>query len=223
MRQCREHSNIRTLLIVKELVFEKISAEVSQVKYNEYVMAQLPMVPGNLLRDSAYFADYSSTSIINNQIMTVLNVESPISQDALCRRVLSAWDISKIGSRINRRFLQLFANLKLNYTGSGEDVFYWRTYMDPRSYDDFRVPSSDEKTRRSMEHIPPEEIASAIKAILTRQIGLMQADLEREVSRIFGFARCTESMQHCIRAGLKIAIQKGWAVIDGDRVNAAGM
>jgi len=110
--------------------------------------------------------------------------------------------------------------MQLRYTSAGKSVFYWKTGVDNQLYDSFRLPTSDERTRRNLEHIAPEEIASAIRYILTQQIGMLTEDLEREVSRIFGFARCTEAMQGHIRVGLRVAIERDWAVVDGNRVTA---
>ena len=133
-------------------------------------------------------------------------------------RVLEAWGISRMGSKISRRFDDLFLKMRLKKTKSGTATFFWTAVMDPRQYYDFRIPSSDEKTRRNLDHIPPEEIASSVKYILSQQIGLSKDDLERETSRIFGFARCTEAMQKCIRAGIEAAVKKEWAIIDGNRI-----
>jgi hypothetical protein len=108
--------------------------------------------------------------------------------------------------------------MRLKTTKLGNATFLWKAETEPEQYYYFRIPSSDDRTRRNLEHIPPEEIASAVKYILGRQIGLSKDDLEREVSRIFGFARCTEAMQKCIRAGIKVAVNNKWAIVDGNRV-----
>ena len=110
--------------------------------------------------------------------------------------------------------------MHLKSTQWGDAIFFWNSETDPQRYEDFRVPSPDDKSRRNLEHIPPEETAAAIKFILSQQIGLAKEDLERELSRIFGFARCTEAMQKHIMTGIKIAINRKWATVDGNRVNA---
>jgi hypothetical protein len=199
--------------------FEKMEDSASSVAPKQYSIAQLAPVQGRE-GDFDYFADFASTYVTKGQISAVLAAEAPISRELLCKRVLEAWGISRVGSRIGKRFDHLFLSMYLKNTKLGDAIFYWKDEVDPNQYDEFRVPSKDDKTRRNLENIPPEEIASAAKYILNQQIGLLKEDLEREISRIFGFARCTEAMQKCIRAGIEIAIKRQWAVKDGDRVNA---
>jgi hypothetical protein len=199
--------------------FEKLSNCATEDVLDEYFPARLPIVVG-FFGNYEYFASYESTRIIMGQIEAVLNIESPVNRDVMCKRVLEAWGISRMGSRIKRRFDQLFSVMQLRYTSAGKSIFYWKIGVDNQLYDSFRLPTSDERTRRNLEHIAPEEIASAIRYILTQQIGMLTEDLEREVSRIFGFARCTEAMQGHIRAGLRVAIERNWAVVDGNRVTA---
>ena len=199
--------------------FEKIEDTALDELLNFYELAQLSQV-AEFYGDYDYFSSYESTNIIIRQIESVLDVEAPINKEVLCRRVLGAWGISRIGARIGRRFDDLFSLMRLKTTKLGNATFLWKAGTEPEQYNEFRMPSSDDKTRRNLEHISPEEIASTVKHILNQQIGLLKEDLEREVSRIFGFARCTEAMQKCISAGIEIAVRKKWAISEGDRICA---
>lgn len=201
------------------LVFEKLESNVIDENLKCYEPVQLPLALG-YLGNSEFFASYESGGIIKQQIEAVLAAEAPISRDMLCKRVLEAWGISRVGARISRRFDGLFSAMHIKSTTSSDSIFYWNLESDPQQYDDFRIPSTNDKDRRNLEHIPPEEIASAVKYILNQQIGLLTEDLEREVSRIFGFARYTEAMQKCIKAGIEIAMKRKWAIIDGNRVSS---
>jgi hypothetical protein len=207
------------IIVTQTISYEKMDNTVSNETLNFYFPAVITAIASNS-GNADYFASYESTFIIKRQIAAVLEAEAPVSREVLCKRVLEAWGISRMGARISRRFDELFSALRVKSTSIENTVFYWRPGVEPLSYDDFRVPSSDEKSRRGLEQIPPEEIASAVKYILNQQIGLLMEDLDREISRIFGFARCTESMQKSIRAGVDIAIKKKWATIDGKRVNS---
>ncbi|MCL1895585.1 MAG: DUF3320 domain-containing protein [Clostridiales bacterium] len=200
--------------------FEKMEHDVFAEALETYEPAHLEKVRGYQANPD-YFAGYESTNKIKRQIETVLEAEAPVCREVLCKRVLEAWGIARMGSRINRRFEGLFSMMQLKSTKEGDAVFYWKKKMDPGKYESFRVPSKGNEDRRSLEHIPPQEIAAAVKYILGQQIGLPRDDLEREVSRIFGFARCTEAMQERIREGIKIAVEKKWAIDDGARIIAA--
>ena len=207
-------------IAAQSLAFEKIEEDTSCDASQLYQPAQLPLVK-EYLGNSEFFAGYESTLILRQQIEAVLAAEAPIHRELLCKRVLEAWGISRMGARISRRFDALFSQMHLKNTKWEEAIFFWNADDNPQQYDEFRMPSTGDKARRDLEYIPPEEIAVLVKYILNQQIGLEKEDLEREVSKKLGFARCTEAMQKCIMAGIKIAVNRKWAAVDGNRVNAS--
>ena len=199
-------------------IFETISENTSSASLKKYTPAVLPLVQ-EAYGDSEYFLQYKSTAAIKSQIEEILSKEAPISHELLCKRVLSAWGISRRGARINKRLDEVISLLNINKTMSGEIAFYWRDDTDPHTYDEFRVPSNDEASRRNMEDIVPEEIASAVKHIVKQQFGLAIEDLQREVAKIFGFARCTANMTIFVQMGIKLAVDKNWIILNGGRVS----
>ncbi len=152
------------------------------------------------------------------QINEVLAKEAPISRNALCKRILSAWGIARMGARLERRFDQLFAMQGLQQTISSGNVFYWNEEQHSSAYELFRVPS-DDATRRNMEDISAEEISNAVKSILKDQVSLLSEDLIKEVYKLFGFARSSSSMEEIIGAGISTAIDREYVLRDAtDRV-----
>ena len=212
-----KESSVAIPVVTMPIAFEKTDDTMPDDVFKFYTTAQIPLMTSNF-GNSDFFAGYESTGIIKQQIETVLSVEAPISREILCKRVLEAWGISRMGARINRRFDELFSSMHLEVATAENVTFLWNSFVESCQYNDFRVPSSDPKSRRNLEHIAPEEIAAAIKHILDKQISLEKDDLDREISRVFGFARCTEAMQKCINAGIKIAADRKWAKVDGSRV-----
>jgi len=185
------------------------------VELKKYTVAEVP--PANFYGENVEaFLGYSSSAYIMSQIESIMNTEAPISRDVLCKRILDSWGISRRGSRINERFDRLFANMGLTKTACGDAVFYWGDGIAPSIYDEFRVPSADTKTRRNIEHIAPEEIASAAKHIMKMNAGMNVDDLAREVARIFGFARYTENMIAPIRLGIDVANKRNWLLLGND-------
>lgn len=152
-------------------------------------------------------------SAIYSQIKHVLEIEAPISKSLLCKRILSAWGITRMGPRLDKRFEELFDNLKLSRTLTNNYIFYWKEGQLPEEYSLFRVPDS-EGNRRNMEDISSEEVANAISHILRSQISLSKADLVREVFRLFGFTRTGSSIEESISAGIFAAEKRGFVTID---------
>jgi len=202
------------------LAFERIDEPTVEDVFEQYQVTQIPAVV-KYAGNSEYFSGSESTALLRQQIEAVLQVEAPVHRDVLCRRVLEAWGITRMGARISRRFDSLFSAMHIKSTKQEGAVFFWRAEMDTQQYDVFRVPSAEDPSRRNLEHIPAEEIAAAIRFILHQQIGMVKEDLDREVSRAFGFARCTEAMQKYIMAGLEVAVSREWATVEENRVNVA--
>jgi len=70
--------------------FEKLSNCATEEVLDEYFPARLPIVAG-FFGNYEYFASYESTRVIMGQIEAVLNIESPVNRDVMCKRVLEAW------------------------------------------------------------------------------------------------------------------------------------
>jgi hypothetical protein len=78
---------------------------------------------------------------ILRQIQTVLEAEAPISRSLLCKRVLNSWGISRLGSRIDAYFNELFNKIE-HYPKRGHgSFFFWRSEEQMISNDTFRPVS----------------------------------------------------------------------------------
>lgn len=111
------------------------------------------------------FCSTINNKVILEQIEKILQVEAPISRNLLCKRVLSAWGISRMGSRLERRFEELFSIIDPTTTNSNDLTFYWNKEQVPSQFKLFRVPS-DEASRRNMEDICAEETSNAVRYVL---------------------------------------------------------
>lgn len=155
-------------------------------------------------------------STVSIDVVSILRKEAPISREMLIRRVLAAWSVTRIGSRIDAYFNKLFSQMSLKFTVSGKH-FYWFENQAPETYQFYRVPVND-TDKRDASDIPPEEISNAIREILDNQISLNRIDLIRETAHIFGFSRIGGNVESSMLAGIEKAVQRGFAKIEGDRV-----
>jgi len=149
---------------------------------------------------------------VMRQINHIIAIEAPISRDRLCRKVLSGWGISRIGSRIDAYFNMLFSQLNLKYTGSGNDRYFWTSEQVPSEYMNYRIFASNAAD------IAPEEVSVAVKEILEQQISLSKEDLVKETSQLFGFGRLGTIVEASMLRGIDTAIIRGFAKNDGDRI-----
>lgn len=196
--------------------YERVSED-EMNSLTEYQIAVLQKVTANY-SDSEVFADLSSKELIRSQILRVVEAEAPISRELLFRRILEAWGISRIGARIERTFDGILETMNLIRTVSRNRVFYWKNDMDINDFTDFRIPSNDEKTKRSIDDISTEEISAAIKYVLKTQFSMKEEDLIRETAALLGFSRCTASVQSAVSYAVAYTIQMGFAVNNGEKI-----
>ena len=82
-----------------------------------------------------------------------------------------------MGARLERRLDEILAAGRFKKTKSHQAIFYWDKEQQPESYELFRIPNGD-GMRRDMEDIPAEEIANAVRYILTNQFSLRRKTCE---------------------------------------------
>jgi Protein of unknown function (DUF4011)/REase_MTES_1575/AAA domain/Protein of unknown function (DUF3320) len=191
-----------------EKLAAKVIVSLANPYQKEYVMTQLQF---ETMSSDEFFLSGNTTKI-KEKILQVINCEAPISKNLLCKRVLQSFGIGRMGSRIERRFGELFHQLTLSTT-TGGNAFFWKQGISAESIRAYRV-SSNEADRRNAEDLPPEETAYAVKEVLSNQIGLPREDLIRETARILGYQRIGKAVEPAMNLGIEIAIKRGWAAID---------
>jgi hypothetical protein len=154
---------------------------------------------------------------IKAQLFNVLQAEAPISKNLLSKRVLAAWGISRMGARISTHFDGFFTQMNMAQTGQGQNTFFWNNEQRPDNYKIYRIPLNDMQ-KRDADDLPAEEIANAVKDILTNQISLAKTDLVRETAKIFGFARIGTNVELAMLAGISKAVELHYALIEDGRI-----
>ncbi|GAA4309086.1 DUF3320 domain-containing protein [Compostibacter hankyongensis] len=183
--------------------------------YSVYKPAELPVMTQVTYED---LLAYGSTQTLMQQIRQVIDIEAPVMQTLLCRRVLAAWGVSRLGARIQSRFEQVFSAMQLNTTQDQDgNTCFWKDGQIPGAYTDFRVPGS-EAERRNAEDLPAPEVANAVQEILTTQISMPEDDLVRETAKLFQYGRVGGNVETAMRRGIREAIQRGKVKLENGRV-----
>ena len=162
------------------------------------------------------FYDSENNELILSQAEQILEIEGPISEDNLCRRLMGAWGIQRLSARVEARFQEIRAlGAWVRTTGMGV-TYYWAKGMNPRQYTGFRVPPSEqgEELRRDLDDIAPEELAAAVRFLLEQQVSLPRSDLVREICRLFGFARTSPAIEEKVMLGVKKAVDLGYVTLE---------
>ncbi len=161
------------------------------------------------------FYESFATAKIRSLCEKIIEAEAPVSTEALVKKVIGAFGITRMTAKAEKRVTDILSVLPV----TDKDGFLWKNDVLADSFSIYRIPQNDDD-KRSMDEIPPEEIANAVKFILDNQISMTKADLIRETARIFGFSRIGGVIETASESGIALAVSKGFAKIEGERVSA---
>ena len=130
------------------------------------------------------------------QIRQIVNTEAPVHKEYVVRKVIAAWGISRVGSKISAYLDSLFAELAYPTMVYDDDCFFWLPEQNPATHATYR------SFHNQPNYIPPEEIAVAAQEVLRQQGSLPHDDLLREVAHLLGFSRLTPSVVTALERGV---------------------
>lgn len=148
------------------------------------------------------FYEYGSRQIIRNQMNEIIETESPIYKSLMQKRVADAWGFKRIGGQISDILDSCLAD-DFIFTKHGEEKVYWKKNAKPDQFFDFRVPAEGDE-KRSISQIPPEELASAMREILSDFHSCEKDVLYRETLKLFGLSFLTEKARKYLDCGMHL-------------------
>lgn len=173
-----------------------------------------PTILRPVIFSSDTFFSPEHNNLIKKQLEKVILHEAPISKSLLCKRILSAWGISRLGQRCDSRIETLLNDNNYYRTEYDGLIFIWFSKEQCCEYKTYRLSSTSE---RDAVDLPPNEVANAMKKILTDEISLPTTDLIRLGAHTFGFARSGTNVEAAMLRGLKMAIGNGYAKAENGR------
>lgn len=159
-----------------------------------------------------------SDKLIMAQMQDVMMTEAPISRSLFRRRIVSAWGITRITSRIEAHLDELVTKCGIKAIGNGSAIFYWRSDMNPLEYKDFRTPKNTAE-RRGIEDIPVQETANAVMSVLNAQMSMSRSDLVKQVYRLYGFTRTSEYIEQAVDDAVLLLCERGMIKTEGGKVS----
>lgn len=164
------------------------------------------------------FYEAASVPDLRTQILSIVNVEGPVADFIVFKRIARAWGLSRTGRRIEELLSGLVPG-HITHTSDGTK-FYWPEGSDPSSWDVFRAPSDDAESKRLIEEICIEELGNLAHFVLSEHGSTSNKDLTRSVCRLLGIARTTAEAEERIgralihgRAGERIRVENGIAMV----------
>ena len=177
-------------LIVEEPSIDRLK------KYQAANLPQSSCPPEDFITHSR-----SHDANVERRVNTVLQVESPICESLLTRKIVQSFGIARVGNRIQAYMNKIYKRMHLTSTFSDGERVYWKNGQTPESYTDFRV--NTEKVKRDAKEVPVEEAVNAVVKAIENQFSLSHEDLVKESAKLMGFNR----VGNAVYARFELAVQ----------------
>jgi very-short-patch-repair endonuclease len=165
--------------VIDHLIVSKVQpagssdANVKNYGFGHYKVAQLQ-------KEQYRYAGHINFA---NAVTDIIDIESPIHFDLLCKRIAPLADYEKATKRV-RKVVADSIDKSIDQIDQRHD-FLWK--KDEKTAN-VRIPSEDSVIRK-IEYIAPEEISVAMSTIISSSYGITEEGLYTETRRIFGFNR----------------------------------
>lgn len=148
---------------------------------------------------------------IRSRMLAVIDIESPITEELLCKRVLQSFSLSKLGCRLEEHFRPIIESLPARHTeAEGESVF-WK---DEAEISYFRTSTSE---LRYSYQIPIEEAVNAIlKALEETDRKLTKSELIQAFSDNFDYQKKGSQIQLLFKKALAQGVKSGKIKVSGN-------
>ncbi len=206
------------------VIEEKKEEKPAEPEEAEEQEVQIPAMPENAVVYESYnpsvmgkaedFYEAKSNTKIRRICEAVIGTEAPVSMDTVIKKVISAFDITRVTAKAEERVTEILADLPI----TDYDGFLWQDSALPDSYTIYRVPAEGDE-KRSMDEIPPQEIANAVREIIKSQISMTSEDLVRVTAAVFGYNRMGTAARAATEKGIAYAMTKGFITEENGRVS----
>lgn len=156
--------------------------------------------------------EYHNRAILKQQFQKLVETEAPISKSLLFKKVMTAWNVSRAGSKLSQYFEEILADLNLTQTHHHQ-TFYW-----PDDHFELEFYRSNDIERRNMEDIAPEEILIALEEVITNNLSIEEDELLRYLARTFGFAKVGNQIERQLRYSIDFAIKNELVKRENNRI-----
>ena len=178
-------------------------------KQKPYLAHTLSKIPG-AGNDAIYEAQYRQRLV--QQVQMLVAMEAPISKNWLYRKILQAWNISRVGTKLEAYLQEIITEMDLTTTRHHQP-FYWTAPV--AEMDHYR---SNETEKRNIEDIAPEEIVVALEEVVAYNLSIDEEELVRYLCRSFGFSKVGKQIDSLLRYAIDMAEKEGKIIREDGRV-----
>ena len=154
-----------------------------------------------------FFYDPSAQELIRKQMREVIQCEGPVYETVLKKRVVKVWGFNRMGEQIHHILNECLPK-DWKTTKIGDVRVFWAMGQCAENYLDYRI-SQDNSSRRTIDEIPPEELANAMLEVLMDFNSCQQDTLYRETVKLFGFSAVTAKARKYLDFGMEALKKSG--------------
>ena len=167
---------------ISEVVEPDICVDVPYVEFDE--LTRTNKAPHEL---SAYE--------LSKIIRKIVDLEAPIHQEEIARRLARSFGLEKAGNRIQSATLDALIRHQF-FAHKGE---FWITDAPVKRQVRIRT-NVKSRTLLNAGYLPPEEILLALSYVVKQSVQIDTAELIQQCSRLFGFQRCGPELKEVINS-----------------------
>lgn len=154
-----------------------------------------------------------SKAKVQKQLKTIIGIEQPITNTLLYKRIVRAWGLSRVTTRIQSMVDELLQEVYADSLVVDNIRTYWTSKAASEGYDYYRVDS-----KRTIQEIPLVEVMNATLYVIEQQVSLPKEDLKHIVAVQLGFSRKGANVDTATEQAIQFLLRDGLLVIIGDKV-----
>ncbi|MFP5372016.1 MAG: hypothetical protein ACLGI3_14900, partial [Actinomycetes bacterium] len=143
----------------------------------------------------------SAARAVRRVLAAGIAAEGPVHVDRLAKLTVGAFGLSRAAE------VRKAALLALLPPSAVVDGYLWPEGVSPESYAGFRRQVSS--TDRPLEHVSPEEIGNAMRALCRAGAGMRRDELLLQTATVFGYKRRAAAATPALEAALALALHRG--------------
>ncbi len=181
-------------------------------EFSEEVAEKNVVFPIYRTRSMLSTSTYSATSF-QNDLRRVLEVESPLSEEWLLKRISWLFGREKVTSYVTGEYEKLMVRCNLNGIIRGKDGFL---YFKDQTDVPFRIPGEFGE-KRDIKYISDRELASGLYEVIKENMSVDRMGAYKFLAGQLGFQRVTENMVSRFDDSLKLL--KSVTIVDGEMIS----
>lgn len=190
---------------------KEVTPFILKSKQKPYVAATLTTVS---FANSETIFEFHNRNTIKEQIQSLVDTEAPISKSLLYKKVLQAWNTSRVGARLDKLLEGVIEEMNLVET-THHQPFYWKNNA---ILDHYR---SNDIEKRNMEDIAPEEVMVALEEVVNNNLSIEEDELLRYLARTFGFSKVGKQIDTLLRYCIDISVKQEKVKRENNRIKVA--